>query len=318
MADGTSGDELQTLRQEVAALHARVEALAARGGEAERPERTGPPSPQAETEAGAQEEADVARVAPKPGEMVGIGEGAAGRTTARRVPLSSLGGSGRSLPPLSYDVGTYLTRLLHRAKRALPGTISEVNGNEGQAPLSIAGDAGLLAIQTATEGTPPRLQVYTLPFVHPAPGDAANVEQWKTAGADAQSYAEKIAADLEPLASAPRLTLLLSLRQAPRSSTELQQGLGLAPGQLYHHLKPLANAGFLRRDDQGRYAISGRGRRALMAAQLLSSEVSHGRFEERLERVSEAEGDARQRVYASERSTEVPLDSGEASAEVGA
>jgi len=304
--------ELEAVREQLAVLQARVDELAARGaGSAAAPPGSTAEAGRPETAGEEAEEADVARVAPKSGEMVNIGEGRDGDTQVRRVPLTSLGGRGQHLSPLGYDVAMYLTRLLHRGSRAGDATISESWhwwSSKADDALSVSGDAGLLAIETATDGAPPRITIQAEPFLRrEQPLSADGI-------AGLRNEAEEVASDLDSLASGPRLAMLLFLRRGARSSTELQEGLGLAPGQMYHHLKPLAAAGFLRRDGEGRYAISGTGRKALVAAQLLSGLVRGDRFLQEHERKREAEGDTRFHVYANERSTEVPLDVAQAPA----
>ena len=281
--------ELEALKQELTALLVRVEELAGRRREAgtgAAPAPAARSTPPESSAAGDVEEADVDRVAPRPGETV--------NTKGGRVPVVNLGPRGRDFPALAFETGMYLTRLLHRGVRASDSSIVEGfsdGGDRDDEPLSVAGDAGLLAIQTATEGVPPRLHVHAEPF--------PQREQQQDGGA-------WMAELLEPLASAPRLDILAFLRAGARTSAELQQGLGFAPGQLYHHLKPLAAAGFLRKADDGRYAISGPGRKALVAIKLLSTQIASDRHWEQFERDREAKGDTRFQRFAVERSTDVP------------
>lgn len=283
--------EVEALRQQLAAIQSRVETLAARRSSAEAGAAPPPPAaanPPEDAAPDEWEEADVDRVAPKPGETVNTNRG--------RVPAVSLGPRGRDFSALGFEVAMYLTRLLHRGVQAgSKTTISEsfsAGGDRDDQPLSVAGDAGLLAIQTATEGLPPRLHVHAEPFPRRD---------------DPQDSGKFMAELLEPLASAPRLDILAYLRAGSRTSTELQEGLGFAPGQLYHHLRPLAAAGFLRKADDGRYAISGPGRKALVAIKLLSTQIYSDRHWEQFERDREGTGDTRYQRFAVERSTEVPL-----------
>jgi len=280
--------ELEALRQELTALQARVEDLAGRRSRAQAGAAPATvPTPPRNAAPDELEEADVDRLAPKPGETVNTNEG--------RVPAVNLGPRGRDFPALAFETGMYLTRLLHRGVGAGQATIIEGfsdGGDRDDEPLSVAGDAGLLAIETATEGVPPRLHVHAEPF--PQREQPQDSGKW-------------MAELLEPLASAPRLDLLAFLRAGARTSAELQQGLGFAPGQLYHHLKPLAAAGFLRKADDGRYAISGPGRKALVAIKLVCTQISSDRHWEQFERDREAKGDTRFQRFAVERSTDVPI-----------
>ena len=276
--------DLEEIRRQLAALQARVEEFAVHRAP---PPPPAPPSPAADGPDD-REEADVARVAPKPGETVNTNDG--------RVPAVGLGPRGRDFSAVAFETGMYLTRLLHRGVRAgQDTTIIEGfsdGGDRDDEPLSVAGDAGLLAIQTATEGVPPRLHVHAEPFPR----------------RDHQQVSGRWMAELlEPLMSAPRLDMLAFLRAGARTSTELQQGLGFAPGQLYHHLRPLAAAGFLRKADDGRYAISAAGRRALVAVKLLATQIASDRHRDQFERDREATGDTRFQRFAAERGTDVPL-----------
>lgn len=288
-SDQGADADLEEIRGQLVALQARVEDLAV---------HRAPPPPPARTADGPDdhEEADVARVAPKPGGTVNTKDG--------RRPAVSLGPRGRDFAALGFEIGMYLTRLLHRDIRA--GTTLSIQesfvhgGDRDEEPLSVAGDAGLLAIQTATEGVPPRLHVHAEPF--PQRAHQQDSGKW-------------MAELLEPLMSAPRLDILAFLRAGPRTSTELQHGLGFAPGQLYHHLRPLASAGFLRKADDGRYAISGAGRKALVAVKLLATQIASDRHWDQFERDREAGGDTRFQRFAAERSSDVPLGEGDGPAD---
>lgn len=93
----------------------------------------------------------------------------------------------------------YVTLPLHRGVRAGDSSIMESfsgGGDRDAESLSVAGDADLLAIQTATEGVPPRLHVHAEPF--PQRAQQQDGGTW-------------MAELLEPLAGAPRLDILAFL-----------------------------------------------------------------------------------------------------------
>ena len=69
---------------------------------------------------------------------------------------------------------------------------------------------------------------------------------------------DALAGVLSALSSLPRLIMLRSLLQGPRSSQELQAALGISSaGQLYHHLKDLLAAGLVVQSQRGSYQIRG-------------------------------------------------------------
>ena len=67
---------------------------------------------------------------------------------------------------------------------------------------------------------------------------------------------DALAGVLSALSSLPRLIMLRSLLQGPRTSRELQEALGISSaGQLYHHLKDLLAAGLAVQSQRGSYQI---------------------------------------------------------------
>ena len=62
---------------------------------------------------------------------------------------------------------------------------------------------------------------------------------------------------LAALGHPARLTLLRALAEAPRSSQQLQEALGVSsPGQLYHHLKELLATGLVRQVRRSHYEVA--------------------------------------------------------------
>lgn len=58
--------------------------------------------------------------------------------------------------------------------------------------------------------------------------------------------------------------ILKTLIDGSRTSSELTQATGLEGGQLYHHLKELALAEFIEQEQRGIYALTEKGRHALL------------------------------------------------------
>lgn len=68
---------------------------------------------------------------------------------------------------------------------------------------------------------------------------------------------DALARVLAALGHPARLTLLRALAEAPRSSQQLQEALGVSsPGQLYHHLKELLATGLVRQVRRSHYEVA--------------------------------------------------------------
>jgi DNA-binding transcriptional ArsR family regulator len=67
---------------------------------------------------------------------------------------------------------------------------------------------------------------------------------------------ESLAQVFTGLANPHRIIILRTLCQAPRTSQQLQELLGMSsPGQLYHHLRELQSAGLIVQRDRGAYTL---------------------------------------------------------------
>jgi len=69
---------------------------------------------------------------------------------------------------------------------------------------------------------------------------------------------------LSPFSNEQRILILKTLIDGSRTSSELTQATGLEGGQLYHHLKELALAEFIEQEQRGIYALTEKGRHALL------------------------------------------------------
>lgn len=79
--------------------------------------------------------------------------------------------------------------------------------------------------------------------------------------------AQEIASALDPLSYPARIKILELLAQKECNFTELSQALDLRTGHLQHHLRPLREAGYIRRlNGRGRYSITPRGSKMLNGA----------------------------------------------------
>jgi len=79
--------------------------------------------------------------------------------------------------------------------------------------------------------------------------------------------AQEIASALDPLSYPARVKILEILAQKECNFTELSQALDLRTGHLQHHLRPLREAGYIRRlNGRGRYSITPRGSKMLQGA----------------------------------------------------
>ena len=68
---------------------------------------------------------------------------------------------------------------------------------------------------------------------------------------------DTLARVLAALGHPARLALLRALAEAPRSSQQLQEALGVSsPGQLYHHLKELLATGLVRQVRRSHYEVA--------------------------------------------------------------
>jgi len=68
---------------------------------------------------------------------------------------------------------------------------------------------------------------------------------------------------LEPLGNPRRVELVRQLAVGVSTTGDLQKATGMSGGQFYHHLSRLAEAGYIARISQGRFALSTRGKVAL-------------------------------------------------------
>ncbi len=81
----------------------------------------------------------------------------------------------------------------------------------------------------------------------------------------------RVADAASPLANEHRVRILQELLKGPKTASELSEATGLEGGQLYHHLKELAFAGYLETVERGKYALTGRGAMALRALAAVAS-----------------------------------------------
>lgn len=86
---------------------------------------------------------------------------------------------------------------------------------------------------------------------------------------------------LAPLAHASRIRIMQALYDAPLSATELSRTVGARGGSLYHHLRDLKYAAYLR-DEGGKYALTDLGRQMLVTSALIASQAIVDRGEEGL------------------------------------
>lgn len=86
--------------------------------------------------------------------------------------------------------------------------------------------------------------------------------------------AQEIASALDPLSYPARVRILSLLAQKDCNFTELSHALELRTGHLQHHLRPLREAGYVRRlSGRGRYSITPKGTKVLKGAAQLVSEL---------------------------------------------
>lgn len=79
--------------------------------------------------------------------------------------------------------------------------------------------------------------------------------------------AQEIASAFDPLSYPARVKILEILNKKECNFTELSQALDLRTGHLQHHLRPLREAGYIRRlNGRGRYSITPRGSKMLNGA----------------------------------------------------
>jgi DNA-binding HxlR family transcriptional regulator len=75
----------------------------------------------------------------------------------------------------------------------------------------------------------------------------------------------RVANLLSPFSNEQRILILKSLiEKKDRGSSELSQATGLEGGQLYHHLKELALAEYVEQKERGVYALTEKGKMALL------------------------------------------------------
>jgi len=93
--------------------------------------------------------------------------------------------------------------------------------------------------------------------------------------------AAKMETMLAPLAHESRVRILQSLYRGPSSPTELSELTGLKGGSLYHHLRELLYAAYVR-DEQGKYQLTDLGRQLLVSFTSIASKVVQDRGTEGL------------------------------------
>ncbi|OPY34644.1 MAG: Bacterial regulatory protein, arsR family [Methanomassiliicoccales archaeon PtaU1.Bin124] len=90
----------------------------------------------------------------------------------------------------------------------------------------------------------------------------------------AVAAADEIASALDPLSYPARVRILETLSQKECNFTELSQALELRTGHLQHHLRPLRDAGYVRRmNGRGRYSITPKGSKMLNGAKELVAAI---------------------------------------------
>jgi DNA-binding transcriptional ArsR family regulator len=88
--------------------------------------------------------------------------------------------------------------------------------------------------------------------------------------------AAKVECMLGPLAHEARVRIMQVLHEAPRSSSALSEATGLRGGNLYHHLKELIHAAYVREHEVG-YALTDLGRQLLVTFACIAAKVVQDR-----------------------------------------
>jgi DNA-binding HxlR family transcriptional regulator len=68
---------------------------------------------------------------------------------------------------------------------------------------------------------------------------------------------------LSPFSNEQRISLMKALFLGTKTATELKETTGLTDGQLYHHLKDLALAGYLLKEERNSYSLTTEGKMIL-------------------------------------------------------
>jgi DNA-binding transcriptional ArsR family regulator len=84
---------------------------------------------------------------------------------------------------------------------------------------------------------------------------------------------------LAPMAHEGRVRIMQSLYEGAKSSSELTEATGFRGGGLYHHLRALRYAAYVR-EERGRYGLTQLGRQLLITMTLIAREVVVDREEE--------------------------------------
>jgi len=86
-----------------------------------------------------------------------------------------------------------------------------------------------------------------------------------------QTPTEEAVKLLSPFSSEHRIKILMELVRYPKSATDLSNATGLDGGQLYHHLDPLLDAGYVNKEYRGKYALTKLGEVSILSSLLLAS-----------------------------------------------
>lgn len=138
---------------------------------------------------------------------------------------------------------------------ALEGRVDRLE--RGPAPESGPAGDPLWALRGLRERLPDGAGAVLFTGTVPLPGGERCEWQWGV-GTDAILQADwaELAPALAALAHPIRLALLREVLAGTTAAAELQERAELATtGQLYHHLRQLVGAGWLRQSARGRYAV---------------------------------------------------------------
>jgi DNA-binding transcriptional ArsR family regulator len=93
--------------------------------------------------------------------------------------------------------------------------------------------------------------------------------------------AGKVERMLGPLAHASRIRIMQALYEGHHSSSRLSQATGLKGGNLYHHMRELTHARYVREQDGG-YALTNYGRQLLLTMTCFACQMVEDRDDEGL------------------------------------
>jgi DNA-binding HxlR family transcriptional regulator len=93
----------------------------------------------------------------------------------------------------------------------------------------------------------------------------------------------RVANLLSPFSNEQRILILKSLIEKDRGSSELSQATGLEGGQLYHHIKELALAEYVEQKERGVYALTEKGKMALLTVLAMTATLEKRAIPEEIE-----------------------------------